>query len=119
MDQITLAELNEQVLKPHCLGCHDDAAMAGDLDFSSTTRAYETIFNNGAPKLVVQTVARGKDKLLVVPGDHLNSFFYQKLFGSLEAEEGLIMPPEEQGGEMTPDKLESVRTWIRAGAVKE
>lgn len=108
--EATLTNVQSLVFTPSCTNeaCHDSSA-AGGLELS-TAVSYASLVN--VPATYPTAAARGK--LRVVPGDADASFLFQKLRGTMEADEGVLMPREASS--LVSSKLALVRAWIEAGA---
>lgn len=107
----TLSNIQTLVFSPSCTAaaCHD-ASLGGDLDLTSGMSYAELV---DVPAF--QTNAAGRGKVLVIPGDPDNSFLVQKLDGTLELDEGEVMPRQTSG--LSSSRIELIRQWILAGAL--
>lgn len=112
--QPTLSDLNDKYFSKACTfgGCHDSSSVEGGLNLEA---------NNLHAELVNVAAADGKagprGKLRVVPGDPDNSFFLQKLEGTMARDEGNLMP---DGADEPIDpncRIAMVRKWITDGAL--
>jgi hypothetical protein len=106
-----LSDIQFKVFAPSCAlsGCHNSVSKKGNLILEDGVSLAE-ILNVTASN----SRAASDGKLLVVPGDSANSFFFQKLFQP-EAGEGGEMP---LGSRVISDAaIEAIRLWIDAGAL--
>ena len=110
----TLTNIQQEVFTPSCSqsACHG-ASAGGDLDLTSAATSYSELVNVGA----FQTNAAARGKILVIPGDPDNSFLIQKLDGTLESDEGEVMPRATSG--LSRAKIDLVRQWISDGALND
>ncbi|MBX2799481.1 MAG: hypothetical protein KTR31_17530 [Myxococcales bacterium] len=93
----TLCEVDEQVLTPHCIQCHDGVVQPLDLRVAGF-----------AGRVVDQP---GDGGTLVVPGNAADSLLVQRMSGALG-----VMPP---AGALSPDLQALVAAWIDGGAVSQ
>ena len=102
----TLTELETEIFAKSCTfaACHKGASPAGGLNLEGMTHAK-----------LVDVMATGVPRPLVVPGDPEGSYFYEKLTATMPAV-GDPMPP---GAPLSATKLEMVRSWIAAGAADD
>jgi hypothetical protein len=106
-----LSDIQVRVFEPSCAlsGCHNTVSKKGNLILEDGLSLAE-ILNVTASN----SRAASDGKLLVVPGDSANSFFFQKLF----------QPGPGEGGEMplgsrviSDAAIEAIRLWIDNGAL--
>lgn len=95
--KITYEEHVRPIFREHCFACHNQGKATNDLALDS----YERVRKGGASGEVV------------TPGDPDDSYLY----GLVTHKEQPHMPP---GGDKLPAaKLETLRQWIAAGAIKD
>jgi hypothetical protein len=92
--------------------CHGNSTPAGGLDLRADV-AYQNLFRVNASANLSEPMQ------LIYPGEQALSFLYQKLAAgvngtSLPTGGGTAMPVS--AAPLTPDHLEAMRLWIRAGA---
>ena len=97
----TFAQVQTTIFDVSCAlsGCHGDSAWPN----LSAGRAYDNIVD----------VESSRGLALVDSDDPDNSYLYRKLLADADIA-GVRMPPG--GPYLTPDALETVRTWIENGA---
>ncbi len=97
----TFAQVQKTIFDVSCAlsGCHGDSAWPN----LSAGQAYDNIVD----------VESSRGLALVDPDDPDNSYLYRKLLADADIA-GVRMPPN--GPYLTPDALETVRTWIEKGA---
>lgn len=102
----TLTEIEAEIFARSCTfsACHKGASPAGGLGLEGATH-----------DKLVDIMATGAAKPLVVPGDPDGSYLYEKLTATTPTA-GDPMPP---GAPLSADKLEKVRSWIAAGAADD
>jgi len=83
------------VLRENCITCHSADKRKGGLSLSSRPAA----------------LAGGEDGKVLVPGDADKSL----LAGALDATADPHMPPKHQ---LTPNEIEIIRQWVKAGGLK-
>ena len=106
-----LSDIQFRVFDASCAlsGCHNSVSRKGGLVLDDGQSLAE-ILNIPA----ANSKAAANDKILVIPGDSANSFFFQKLFQP-ESGEGGEMP---LGSRVVSDAaIEAIRLWIDAGAL--
>lgn len=106
-----LSDIQFRVLTPSCAlsGCHNAVSRKGNLVLEDGQSLAEILNITAA-----NSKAAANGKLLVVPGDSANSFFFQKLFQP-ESGEGGEMP---LGSRVISDAaIEAIRLWIDDGAL--
>ena len=106
----TLASLEADYFAKSCTfsSCHGAKAKKGGLDLSAG-HAWESLVD------VDSTQSPGKKR--VVPGDPDASFLVQKLEGPAEGE-GALMPEGSEEPFDAACRIEALRRWIAAGALK-
>lgn len=102
----TLTEIEADIFAKSCTfaACHKGASPAGGLNLEGMTH-----------DKLVDVMATGTAKPLVVPGDPDGSYLYEKLTATMPTA-GDPMPP---GAPLSEAKLEMVRSWIAAGAADD
>jgi hypothetical protein len=112
--QPTLSDINDKYFSKACTfgGCHDSSSAEGGLDLEVAS-LHSVLVNVAAadPK------AGPRNKLRVVPGDPDNSFLVQKLEGTMERDEGNIMPDGADEPIDPECRIAMVRKWITDGAL--
>lgn len=112
--QPTLSDLNDKYFSKACTfgGCHDSSSVEGGLNLEAS---------NLHAELVNVAAADGKagprGKLRVVPEDPDNSFFLQKLEGTMARDEGNLMPDGADEPIDPTCRIAMVRKWISDGAL--
>lgn len=104
----TFSSINEGILQPSCAlsNCHGNGSSAGGLSLESST-AYANLVNVSSSQLT--------SMLLVKPGDSTNSYLWHKLKGD-QASVGGAGGKMPVGSTLSGAQLQSVETWILAGA---
>lgn len=107
-----LSDIRAKYFSLSCVfgGCHESSSQEGDLDLE-TSLAWEQLVN------VPAAHEKAVGKIRVVPGDPDASFLIQKLDGTLERDEGDLMP---QGIDEPIDpacRIRMIRQWISDGAL--
>ena len=107
------------ILQTSCLGCHEGATAAGNLDFSGTSdEVYDLLFEQ-AP---TNPYANNRGHKLVDAGYPNRSFLYRKINdvlyndSTLEPAEGGVMPNYQSP--LPDEQKELIRQWIYFGAPK-
>lgn len=98
--EVTYDTVSREVLQPHCGTCHMGGAASGGLNMAG----YHSLVN--APS----RESFGLD--LIEPNDPAKSYLYLKITGDPSIE-GARMP---QGGMLSQDNIDLVKSWIEAGA---
>lgn len=112
--QPKLSELNNRYFKFSCVfgGCHETSSQEGGLDLEAAGM-HARLVNVGAN----DEKAGPRGKVLVLPGDPDNSFFLQKLEGTMARDEGNLMP-DGADEPLDPNcRIAAVRQWILDGAL--
>ena len=112
------------IMQAKCASCHSGMSPAGSLDLSgSLTEVYDAIVRTTP----TNPAAAAKDWKLADPGYVERSYLLNKIATqewdddfTLEAAEGVIMPPPTSGIEpLTSKEIELFRQWILYGAPEE
>lgn len=109
-----LSDIHDKYFSRSCTfgGCHDSGSRAGDLNLQDS--GLHTALVN-VPAADPKAGPRGKVR--VVPGAPNDSFFLQKLEGTMARDEGNLMP---DGADEPIDpncRIQMVRQWITDGAL--
>jgi hypothetical protein len=109
-----LSDLQEKYFSKSCAfgGCHDAASQEGGLDLESSGLHARLV---NVPAADDKAGPRGK--LRVVPGAPTNSYFVQKLDGTMARDEGNMMPDGTDEPIDPACRIRMVRDWISAGAL--
>lgn len=101
----TLAEVQEQVFTPNCVGCHSGSNASEGLDLTSGS-AYENTVD--VPSAQVSELMR------VLPGNASDSYLYIKIVGGDRMAPGTFQMPI--GSELSQAQIRLVEEWIDGGA---
>ena len=112
--QPTLSDLREKYFSRSCTfgGCHDSSSAAGDLSLQGAG-VHAALVNVPA----ADAKANGRGKMRVVPSDPDNSYFLQKLDGTMQRDEGNLMPDGVDEPIDPNCRIRMVRQWISNGAL--
>jgi len=109
-----LSDITVKYFAPSCTfgGCHDSGSQEADLNLEAAN-IHGVLVNVAAadPK------AGPRGKIRVVPGDPNNSFFLQKLEGTMARDEGNLMPDGADEPIDPQCRIRMVRQWITDGAL--
>jgi hypothetical protein len=118
--QPTLSSISQLLFQPNCTSCHTTATaqFTGGLDL--TGDPYDRLVNVTAENTQAQPASRPAGLLRVKPGDPDNSLLYQKLVTgatpSPQYGEGM---PLDRPGTVCQQTIDTVRSWIAAGAAHD
>jgi hypothetical protein len=102
----TLTNVQSMVFDATC-SCHFSGAGGLTMPMGDTAATYAAIVD----KMAVGAPA----KTLVIPGDSVNSYLYQKCVPTPD----IVGGPMPQGGMLTPEQLQLLADWIDAGAMND
>lgn len=112
--QPTLSDLNDKYFSKACTfgGCHESGSAEGGLNLEAASLHAELVNVAAA-----DSKAGPRGKLRVVPSDPNNSFFLQKLEGTMARDEGNLMPDGADEPIDPTCRIAMVRKWITDGAL--
>ncbi len=108
--QPTFTSIQQQYFQPSCnfSPCHGRGSARSGLSLKADT-GYEALVN---------VPSRLSHLVRVVPGDPDASFLVRKLEGKLEPHEGELMPPSAVEPYDQACRIQAIRDWIEAGALR-
>lgn len=108
------AAIQEEIFNPSCISssCHSSSTRAGDLSLVAGESYAELV---GVTPENAAAAERGL--LRVVPEDVAASFLVAKVDGSLEPDEGTLMPIGAPP--LDPDEISMIEIWIENGALPD
>lgn len=112
--EATLTSLQENYFARSCVfsACHEKGSSDTDLDLETMSGLHERLVN----VLASDEAAAGRGKKRVVPFDPDGSFMVQKVSGTMEADEGVLMPNGAEEPVSVNCGIAKLRAWIEAGA---
>jgi hypothetical protein len=107
-DVVTFTQVQDDIFTNSCAfsSCHSDGGGAQGLSLAEGS-AYAAIV--GVPSTLSMTMN------LIEPGDHENSFLWQKCANA----EGIVGEPMPQSSGLDADRLAALEAWIDNGALND
>jgi hypothetical protein len=110
--------IQEKILTPSCAtsGCHASTSDANYVQHNlllTSATAYDNLINS----ISKNAAAKAAGLVRVKPGDHMNSFLFQKIDCQATTQFGALMPLG--GPNMTLGQIEFIKQWIIKGAPKK